>query len=422
MRTATIRLPFRSSPTRRNISQRAAQLIDAYALSQPAQTHTPTDGMLGRANKEFKANAPAQRNPLAKQLFPSSSPSAPSNVDIRDQFKKTGPAATAAASVAVSARNAEQHLHRPLDNRATNTLASASRAARSGNGSLASLYEKTASAQSKTTTIDLTSSHATDNHSDPFDFDDDFDDPEIDELLSAPHPQMSVAPVKENIPPPPFSSAPLPWSSSPPSHFQAPRPNPPQPAVASVANSLKRNSEGENTLEPSQKKPKKRVLPASWSAAPEPVVETSTSIARTPSSKPKNFWEQTASAVKEQKKQHKTQRQTSNAEAAPALSKEEMDLVNAHAAAKSVAISLSPEQEHVKNLVVKKSQSVFFTGPAGTGKSVLMRAIIKDLKDKYAKNPERVAVTASTGLAACNIGGITLHSFSGTYMSRILAS
>lgn len=80
---------------------------------------------------------------------------------------------------------------------------------------------------------------------------------------------------------------------------------------------------------------------------------------------------------------------------------------------KNYAISLSEEQRHVLDLVVNKSQSVFFTGPAGTGKSVLMRAIIADLKKKYAKDPERVAVTASTGLAACNIGGITLHSFSG---------
>lgn len=49
----------------------------------------------------------------------------------------------------------------------------------------------------------------------------------------------------------------------------------------------------------------------------------------------------------------------------------------------------------------------------GTGKSVLLREIIHGLRNKYAKNPDAVAVTASTGIAACNIGGVTLHSFGG---------
>jgi len=49
----------------------------------------------------------------------------------------------------------------------------------------------------------------------------------------------------------------------------------------------------------------------------------------------------------------------------------------------------------------------------GTGKSVLLREIIKALRKKYATAPDAVAVTASTGIAACNIGGVTLHSFGG---------
>lgn len=73
-------------------------------------------------------------------------------------------------------------------------------------------------------------------------------------------------------------------------------------------------------------------------------------------------------------------------------------------------IVLSSEQEYVLQLA-KRGQSLFFTGSAGTGKSVLLRSIIKSLKSKY--DPDHVAVTASTGLAACNIGGITLHSFAG---------
>ncbi|CAO3621906.1 unnamed protein product [Cunninghamella echinulata] len=72
--------------------------------------------------------------------------------------------------------------------------------------------------------------------------------------------------------------------------------------------------------------------------------------------------------------------------------------------------TLSSEQQRVLNMVLNERKSLFFTGSAGTGKSVLLRAIIKSLKDKY---KDGVAVTASTGIAACNISGTTLHSFSG---------
>ena len=44
---------------------------------------------------------------------------------------------------------------------------------------------------------------------------------------------------------------------------------------------------------------------------------------------------------------------------------------------------------------------------------MLLREIIKSLKKRYAASGDAVAVTASTGIAACNIGGVTLHSFAG---------
>jgi ATP-dependent DNA helicase PIF1 len=44
---------------------------------------------------------------------------------------------------------------------------------------------------------------------------------------------------------------------------------------------------------------------------------------------------------------------------------------------------------------------------------VLLREIIAGLKKKYVQNPDAIAITASTGIAACNIGGVTLHSFGG---------
>lgn len=70
------------------------------------------------------------------------------------------------------------------------------------------------------------------------------------------------------------------------------------------------------------------------------------------------------------------------------------------------------------NLVTEESKSVFFTGSAGTGKSVLLREIIKTLRVKYKSQPDRIAVTASTGLAACNVGGVTLHSFAGIGLGK----
>ena len=54
----------------------------------------------------------------------------------------------------------------------------------------------------------------------------------------------------------------------------------------------------------------------------------------------------------------------------------------------------------------------------GTGKSVLLREIISGLRKKFIREPDRVAVTASTGLAACNIGGVTIHSFSGIGLGK----
>ena len=79
---------------------------------------------------------------------------------------------------------------------------------------------------------------------------------------------------------------------------------------------------------------------------------------------------------------------------------------------------LSEEQKHILTTVVDHGKSVFFTGSAGTGKSVLMRSIIAKLRDKYRREPDRVAVTASTGLAACVVEGITLHSFAGIGLGR----
>ncbi|EIW76538.1 hypothetical protein CONPUDRAFT_157726 [Coniophora puteana RWD-64-598 SS2] len=78
---------------------------------------------------------------------------------------------------------------------------------------------------------------------------------------------------------------------------------------------------------------------------------------------------------------------------------------------KTHVAQLSDEQNAVLRMVLDDEKSVFFTGSAGTGKSLLLRAIISSLRKKYAKKPDAVAVTASTGMAASNVGGMTIHSW-----------
>lgn len=81
-------------------------------------------------------------------------------------------------------------------------------------------------------------------------------------------------------------------------------------------------------------------------------------------------------------------------------------------------IFLSDEQQAVLDAVVNQGKNVFFTGSAGTGKSVLLQYVISGLRDKFRHKPDAVAVTASTGIAACNVGGTTLHSFGGVGLAR----
>ncbi|CAH1765013.1 4304_t:CDS:2 [Entrophospora sp. SA101] len=79
-------------------------------------------------------------------------------------------------------------------------------------------------------------------------------------------------------------------------------------------------------------------------------------------------------------------------------------------------VQLSSEQTKIYDLVVHENSNVFFTGAAGTGKSLLLRVLIKALKQKHEKisyDKDSIGVTATTGIAAINIGGKTLHSFTG---------
>lgn len=62
---------------------------------------------------------------------------------------------------------------------------------------------------------------------------------------------------------------------------------------------------------------------------------------------------------------------------------------------------------------VNASGNYFITGCGGTGKSTVLREVIKQLQDKWGADTGKVAVTASTGAAACAMFGTTLHAFGG---------
>ena len=78
--------------------------------------------------------------------------------------------------------------------------------------------------------------------------------------------------------------------------------------------------------------------------------------------------------------------------------------------------SLSAEQQRVLDLVAS-GKSVFFTGPAGTGKSYLLRKVIDHLQSVH-RGRGTMAVTASTGIASVNIDGVTLHNWSGVWTGQ----
>eukprot|EP00029_Vermamoeba_vermiformis_P013062 TRINITY_DN7997_c0_g2_i1.p1 TRINITY_DN7997_c0_g2~~TRINITY_DN7997_c0_g2_i1.p1 ORF type:complete len:234 (+),score=24.65 TRINITY_DN7997_c0_g2_i1:44-745(+) len=67
---------------------------------------------------------------------------------------------------------------------------------------------------------------------------------------------------------------------------------------------------------------------------------------------------------------------------------------------------LSEEQMLVLDEIMF-GKNIFFTGSAGTGKSTLLKEIIRRLPR------DSTFITAATGVAATNIGGTTLHSFAG---------
>lgn len=70
---------------------------------------------------------------------------------------------------------------------------------------------------------------------------------------------------------------------------------------------------------------------------------------------------------------------------------------------------LCAEQRALVDIILS-GQSVFYTGSAGCGKSTVLKAFVKELRDKRGKD---VRIVAPTGRAAVDIGGQTVHAYAG---------
>ena len=64
---------------------------------------------------------------------------------------------------------------------------------------------------------------------------------------------------------------------------------------------------------------------------------------------------------------------------------------------------ITEEMRKAIELIENSNDCIYITGKAGTGKTTFLRHIVQECKKKF-------VVTASTGIAAINAGGVTLHS------------
>ncbi|EFR04685.1 DNA repair and recombination protein PIF1 [Nannizzia gypsea CBS 118893] len=223
----------------------------------------------------------------------------------------------------------------------------------------------------------------------------------------------------------PSSSFPIPWSSSPPREPELAKPLQQQPKKRTLPwEDITQDNRGKSGPYPdylitnrntSFKKPMLNGYGVPPAPQPAPLKNQTVKEEQIPIKKEKYMpWDKTFSAVKEEQKELRKQMKIKS------LTASEKRLNNAQRPSNTrvPSIFFSEEQNQVIETIVKKGKSVFYTGSAGTGKSVLMREIIRQLRLKYRRDSDAVAVTASTGLAACNIEGVTLHSFAGVGLGK----
>lgn len=268
-----------------------------------------------------------------------------------------------------------------------------------------------------------------------------FNDPE---LVS--YPTLPPSPCGGNLP---SSSAPVPWSSSPDSHFEKPvvrRSSPLKTAVQEPARPLKKRAlpssftpsvaTGKQPLPEETSKWQKTHGKAQYVAGgPKQADSSSTGVSSSVHGRFNQFAasnkinsstsrDRSSSVVAQMLEKASSNRQRQPAPMSRTSSDRSLkSFMKPSEPPKSLAervpeTFLSDEQRAVVKAVMDEGKSVFFTGSAGTGKSVLMRAIIAQLRHKYRQEPDRVAITASTGLASCILEGQTLHSWAGIGLGK----
>lgn len=225
--------------------------------------------------------------------------------------------------------------------------------------------------------------------------------------------QRTVVPAEA-----PASSPAVDWSSSP---LQYKLPSPPKHAPRANTSKRRRlpwSSEAQNSSSPpAVLNNVQSVISRHRAHHPaDPVSQGERTPLPTDKSNNPYPWNKTASAVKEEQKNLRqgNKKLVKNG----GISNEGFEKIPSKKKSILARVCLSEEQRKVLSLVAEETKSVFFTGSAGTGKSVLLREIIKTLRVKHKTQPDRIAVTASTGLAACNVGGVTLHSFAGIGLGK----
>ncbi|KAK8117436.1 uncharacterized protein PG998_005717 [Apiospora kogelbergensis] len=430
-----IRLPSRPLLASWNllVPPASRQRARACALSRHAYTHITSSSpleaqtMFKRANQKYQASAPSVSQAQPSKPAFASSPRDGNIIDLVSSGHSRGPPdASLGSSKAYGQSQPQSRSNGSMSRSSTgSSVTSFIKPA----GSLPTLYSKSDSFKEEPVVHQAGSVRGTaidsvyiaeDDFSDDDDLELDYACPSA--LPSLPPPPKPAKPVIEApVAEPSTSQTAIPWTSSPEAHRYPPQKTIQPPPKLSL---------------PEQPVRKKRQLPGHWfkdkgKSKDEPidldiVADRNNTSMATPTAtpaKPKDktlLWNATQSAIKDKRAQLKNKRafSTSRNTEGSVPPEELRSVVDSHSTKKNAAVSLSSEQRHVIDLVLGQNQSVFFTGPAGTGKSVLMRAIIEELKKKWARDPERVSVTASTGLAACNIGGQTLHSFAGIGLGK----